>query len=279
VGAPRFVVASAVALAAFLAALAFPARADTDDNASLFASATAALHEGRAGDAIAQFEALADRGLVDAVASYDRGLAYADRVRIGAEIPGDLGRSAQGFEEARELSHDSALIDDATKALTVVRGEVARRRLRAGQSVEMVDAGRTFGRAIASLLREEVWIALSIAASLILALGLFARWIAPQHRARVAGGVSAAVAAPVLALAIAMTLAARHDRLTLREAVVVTASARPIDERGVSIPGGNALPEGARVEIVDQRNGATRVRFGSSDAWLASSAIRELARR
>ena len=44
--------------------------------------------------------------VVDAAASYDRGLAYAMRVRIGAEVPGDLGRAAQGFEEARELSRE-----------------------------------------------------------------------------------------------------------------------------------------------------------------------------
>lgn len=253
------------------------AQADADIP-TLFASATAALRDGRAGDAIADLESLADRGLVDAAASYDRGLAYATRVRIGAELPGDLGRAAQAFEEARELSHDPALIEDASRALTVVRGEVARRRLRAGQSVEMVDAGRTFGRAVASLLREEVWSALCVVASVLLALGLFARWIAPQTRVRVAGGVSAAVFAPVLALAIAMTLAARHDRLTLREGVIVTAAARPIDERGVSIPGATVLPEGARVEIVDMRSGETRVRFGAGDTWLASGAVRELAR-
>ncbi len=77
-----------------------------DGAAALFESATKALHEGRAGDAIGAFETLADEGVVDAVASYDRGLAYAMRVRIGAEVPGDLGRAAQGFEEARDLSRD-----------------------------------------------------------------------------------------------------------------------------------------------------------------------------
>ncbi|HLK40796.1 MAG TPA: hypothetical protein VKU41_28780, partial [Polyangiaceae bacterium] len=40
-----------------------PARAE-DDAAALFASATSALHDGRAGDAIVALEALADRGVV-----------------------------------------------------------------------------------------------------------------------------------------------------------------------------------------------------------------------
>jgi hypothetical protein len=278
VGAARIAGVCALAAATALGVLESRAWAQADDNGALFASATTALRDGRPGDAIAEFEALADRGLLDPVASYDRGLAYADRVRVGAEVPGDLGRAAQAFEEARELSRDPELIDDATKALTVVRGEIARRRLRAGQPVEMVDAGRTFGRAVASLLREDVWTALCALASIALAVGLFARWIAPQARARVAGGVTAAIATPVLALAITMTLAARHDRLTLREGVIVTAAARPIDERGVSVPGGTPLPEGARVEILDQRSGATRVRFGTGDAWLASNGVREIAR-
>jgi hypothetical protein len=278
-GAGRIARTCALAAAAALGVLEPCAWAQTDaDNGALFASATTALHEGRPGDAIAELEALADRGLLDPVASYDRGLAYADRVRVGAEVPGDLGRAAQAFEEARELSRDPKLVDDATKALTVVRGEIARRRLRAGQPVEMVDAGRSFGRAIASLLREDVWTALCAVASIALALGLLVRWIAPPARARVAGGLAAAVATPVLAVAIAMTLAARHDRLTLREGVIVTPTARPIDERGVSIPGGTSLPEGARVEIIDQRSGATRVRFGGGDVWLAATGVREIAR-
>jgi hypothetical protein len=264
-----------------LASSEAPAYADATpdaDGSETFTGAVRALHEGRAGDAVAAFESLADRGLVDPVVSYDRGLAYASRVRIGAELPGDLGRAAQAFEEARSLSRDPRLADDAARALTVVRGEIARRRLRAGQSVEMVDAGRTLGRALAALLSEDIWTALCAMASVFLAAGLFARWRAKEHRVRVAGGISAAVASPALALALAMTLAARHDRLNLREAVVVTSSARPIDERGMTLPGRQPLPEGARVELVDARGGSVRVRFGSGDVWVAQNAVREIAR-
>jgi len=248
-----------------------------DDPGTLFAQATQALKEGRAGDAIASFEALADRGVVDAVASYDRGLAYATRVRIGAEVPGDLGRAAHGFEEARDLSRDVRLTDDATHALTVVRSEVARRRTRAGQPVE-VDPGRSLARTVSSLLAEDTWAVLAAASSALLALGLFVRWLAGAPRWRVACGVVAGVAAPVLAVSIAMTLAARHDRLVLREAVVVTSSARPSDERGIALAGATPLPEGARVEIVEARGPWTRVRFGSIDVSVAAGALRDLAR-
>jgi hypothetical protein len=252
------------------------ARAD-EEPAALFAQATQALREGRAGDAIASFESLADRGVVDPVASYDRGLAYATRVRIGAEVPGDLGRAAHGFEEARDLARDPGLGDDASRALVVVRSEVARRRMRAGQPVE-VDPGRSLGRTVAGLLAEDTWAGLAVAASALLALSLFARWLAAVPRVRVACAVAAAVAAPVLAISVAMTLAARHDRVGLREAVVVTAAARPTDERGIAVSGGTPLPEGARVEIIEARGASSRVRFGTIEALVPASAVRDLAR-
>jgi hypothetical protein len=259
------------------AAFAMPATALDNDSPALFASGARALHDGRAGDAVDAFEALADRGVVDATASYDRGLAYATRVRIGSDLPGDLGRAAQGFEEARALSRDPRLIDDASRALTAVRSEVARRRLRAGEPAD-VDSGRTLARALAAVVPEDTWGALCAIASLVLSGGLFARWMAKATRLRVAGGIGAGVAAPTLALAIAMTLASRHDRLELREAVVVSPSARPTDERGLSIPGATSLPEGALVEVIDERGETTRVRFGATDEWIASSALRPLAK-
>ncbi len=259
-------------------ALAFSTRAGADDDtAAILAAGVAALHQGRPGDAIAQLEALADRGLVDPVASYDRGLAYAGRVRIGAEVPGDLGRAAHGFEEARELSRDPRLVDDATRALLVVRSEVARRRTRAGESVE-VDAGRSLARAVASLMSDDAWAVCAAVLSAALTAGLLVRWLSRMARARAVGGVAAGVSAPLLAIAVAMTLASRHDRENLREAVVVSADARPTNERGIMLPGGMRLPEGARVEIVESRGASTRVRFGATDAWVSSAALRELAR-
>ncbi|MGD0675716.1 MAG: hypothetical protein ABSC94_09880 [Polyangiaceae bacterium] len=264
-------------LAIVISAAADDSEAPSDPGA-LFASGITASHRGRPTEAIASFEALADRGIVDAVASYDRGLAYASRVRIGAELPGDLGRAAHGFEEARELSRDPRLVEDATRALAIVRGEVARRRLRAGQSIE-VDPGRSIARSLARLLSEGAWTLLCAAASLALSASLFVRWLARPGPLRVGAGVTAGVSLPVLALAVAMTLAVRHDRLSLREAVIVTADARTIDPRGMAIAGAASLPEGARVEIVDDRGATIRVRFGTTDAWVSSAALRELARR
>jgi hypothetical protein len=266
-------------LLAVLVALALQstAHATSDDEAGLFASGAAALGDGRVADAIASFEGLADRGVVDPAVSFDRGLAYAMRVRIGAEVPGDLGRAAHGFEEARDLSHDARLVEDASKALALVRSEVARRRVRAGEPVE-VDPGRSLSRTVAGLLGEDTWAAIAAIASATFAVGLFIRWLAHARRARISGGVASGVAVPLLAIAIAMTLAARHDRTRLREAVVVAANSRPSDARGITLPGATPLPEGARVEVVDSRGSWDHIRFGSIEAWLASSALRELAR-
>jgi hypothetical protein len=260
-----------------LVVLVTDARADDPESAALFGAATLALKEGRAGDAVASFEALADRGVVDAAASYDRGLAYALRVRIGAESPGDLGRAAHCFEEAHDLARDAKLADDAARALVVVRSEIARRRTQAGLQVE-VDPGRSLSRTLAGLLAEDTWAWTAVSASALLAIGLFVRWATREGRSRVTGGIVAGVAAPVLALSAAMTLAARHDRLDLREAIVVTSSARPVDERGLTVAGAAALPEGARVEVVESQGPLTRVRFGTREVWTSASALRDLAR-
>jgi hypothetical protein len=273
----RFPIVLLILFLVLVASVSTAADAD-DDTGALFASATKALHEGRASDAIGSLESLADRGVVDPVASYDRGLAYAMRVRIGAEVAGDLGRAAHGFEEARDLSDDPKLSDDASRALGIVRGEIARRRMRAGDPAE-VDPGRSLSRTLAGLLPEQAWSAIAVALSAALAAGLFAQWLAHNARLRIAAGVVASVAGPALLVAVGMTLAARHDRLTVREAVVVTRGARPSDLSGLTLPGSTPLPEGARVEVVDARGPSTRVRFRAVDAWVSSSALRELARK
>jgi hypothetical protein len=265
-------------IAAFFGTIGATNVACADDAAAaLFASGAAAVRDGRPADAIASLEALADLGVVDAAASYDRGLAYATRVRIGAEVPGDLGRAVHGFEEALELSHDRQLSEDASRALAVVRSEVARRRARAGEPVE-VDPGRSLSTTLVRLLGEDVWSAIAVASSVALAAGLFARWLGKVRRARISGGVTAGVAGPLLAVAAAMTLAARHDRIHVREAVVVAANARPMNERGMPLPAGTPLPEGARVEIVYEGGGFSRVRFGTIEARIASSALRPIER-
>jgi hypothetical protein len=281
----RRAIAVAVALAALLRA--GPGRAEggapasqppLDETAAIFAAGLQALGDSRPGDAIADFEALGDRGVVDPVVSFDRGLAYAERVRGRSTVPGDLGRAALGFEEARGLTFDPTLSRDATKALGAIRAEVARRRALAGEPVD-VDPGVSLGRAIVSLASEDAWGILTAAAAFALTAALFLRWLSVARRVRIAGAIAIAVAGPSLAGGALLVLSARDQRLHLREGVIVSESARLSDEHHITLPGAAPLPEAARVTIEAAEGGWARVRFGAQRGFVPSPSVRPLARR
>ena len=261
-------------VAVFLAAI--PARAASPDE-ELFFAGVQALAEGRPGDAIADFEALADQGVVDPAASFDRGLAYANRIRVGAEQPGDLGRAALGFAEARDLTSDKVLASDATRSLATIRAEVARRRVHAGDPA-LLDQGTPLGRTLVELLPENAWAVLAAVASVALGVGLFARGAASDRRRRVGATLMCAIAAPLLLVGAAFAFAARSDRLHLVEGIVVSPSARPVDEKGIAIPGATAIPEAARVAIFGDRPGWVHVHWGNLIAWIPSQTVRPIAR-
>jgi hypothetical protein len=254
-----------------------PSPAGQDEAAQIFAAGLHALDDGRPGDAIADFEALADRGVVDPVVSFDRGLAYAERVRGRSALPGDLGRAALGFEEARSLTGDPALARDATKALAAVRAEVARRRALAGEPVD-VDPGVSLGRAIVALANEDTWTAIAAVSALMLTAALFVRWLSTARRVRIGAAITMAIAGPLLLGTALLTLGARDERLHLREGVIVSESARLSDERHITVPGAAPLPEGARVTIEEAAGGWAKVRFGAQRGFVPSPAVRPLAR-
>lgn len=270
----------APAPAAAPAAAPSPAPTTTDDAdpAALFRAATDALAGDRPADAIARFEALGDRGVVDPVVSYDRGLAYAARVRAGAEQPGDLGRAAHGFEEARELSSDPTLAADATVALTAVRAEVARRRSRGGDPIEL-ESGVSLGRSIVRLLPENAWAVLAALASLALSVGIVLRARAEVRRAKVAGSTTMAVAGSVLVVTSLILHSARDARLHAREAVVIAPSTRLLDDKRVAVVGAAPLPEGARVELQGEDSEFAKIAYGRAQGWVATSAILPMAKR
>jgi hypothetical protein len=276
VKAPGYRLARLLALA--IALLCPTPAGATEDTDGLFTSGATALAEGRPGDAVADLEALADRGVVDPAASFDRGLAYANRIRVGAEQPGDLGRAAHGFAEAHDLATDPKLVKDAAGALTILRTEVARRRARAGDPIEL-DQGVPLGRAIVELLPENAWAIMAAASSVLLGLGLFVRGVVSARRQRIAATLVCAVSAPLLLAGAVLTLGARSERLHLVEGIVVAASARPSDDKGIALPGAAPLPEAARVQIVGDRPGWVRVERGSLVAWLPSQTVRPLTRR
>ncbi len=269
----RFAITAFALLAIFSGAPAF-AQDDPSPDA-LAHDAVEALRAGHPADAIANFEALADRGVVDANMSFDRGLAYAQRVRVGGEQPGDLGLAAHGFEEARSLTGDSALKDDSTKALSIIRAEVGRRRARAGSPVDL-EQTPLLRDAIVGIVSEDTWCALALVASVILASALFLRWLAQSRRAQVAASVTLAIAAPLLLASSVCAVAARNSRLHRVDGVVISASARPSDARGIAIPSAELLPEGARVRIMGANAGWSEVRWGALDTWIPGNTVRPL---
>lgn len=255
-----------------------PATVEQQDPSAIFRAATDALAGDRPADAIAKLESLGDHGVVDPVVSYDRGLAYALRVRAGAEQPGDLGRAVHGFEEARELSNDRALASDATRALVAVRAEIARRRARAGDPVEL-QYGVSLGRSIVGLLPENTWAVLAMACSLVLAAALVARTRVRAPRAKVAATTTCGVSGALLAIAALLAWAARDARLHLREGIVVAPAARLLDERHLAKDAVSPLPEGARVRILDEDGGYSHVTVGAEDGYVASSAVLPITKR
>jgi hypothetical protein len=276
----RFAIAFFLAIGAWSIFSTAPAFAQDSPSDSLAPDALAhdaveALHVGHPADAIANFEALADRGIVDANMSFDRGLAYAQRVRVGGEQPGDLGLAAHGFEEARTLSSDAALKDQSTKALGVIRAEVGRRRARAGSPVDL-EQTPLLRDAIVGVVSEDTWCGLALFASVILGGALFLRWLTQSRRAEVSAGVAIAIAAPLLLGSAVCAVAARNARLHRIEGVVISASARPSDARGIAIPSAELLPEGARVRIMGSNAGWSEVRWGALDTWIPGNAVRAL---
>jgi hypothetical protein len=255
-----------------------PSEEATMDPATLFKTATDALNAERPTEAIGKLEALADRGVVDAVVSYNRGLAYAARVRAGGEQVGDLGRAAHGFEEAKELTRDPQLTADATSALATVRSEVARRRSRSGDPVE-IEHGFSLGRAIVDLLPENVWAVFAGMMAIILSFAIIIRRKVDLPRAKVAATTAASIAGAFLFITSILSWAARDARLHLREGIVVQPNARLLDTKHLAIEGVTPLPEGVRARIVDESAGFSKITVGGAEGFLPSSSVLPLTKR
>ncbi len=243
-----------------------------DETSDLFARGNDALAEGKPNDAIAAFEALADRGVVDASLSFNRGLSYAARVRINAGKPGDVGRAVHGFEEARSLSRDIALVRAAESALLLLRGEVARKQVGRGASVE-VDRPLPLSRTLSSALSERTWNLICIFSSIIFAGALLVR-SHMNERGRFAATILAVLLVPLWGYGFLMSQIASRNHDTRKEAVVVVENLRLAGEQGVPLAGGDSLPEGARLEVLSTRDGWSSIEWGRSKGYVPVGAIR-----
>lgn len=276
----RFAAAVPVVLALALALALVAGVARADEPTDGLGRAEAELAAGKPTEAIAELESLADLGHIDATLSFDRGLAYALRVRSGAGIEGDLGRAIHGFVEARELSANERTRAEATTAITALRSEVAKRRSRAGEPAN-IEEGVSLGRNVTRLLPESGWYFAAIGFSLAFTLALFLRRRAEARggEGRQLGVVLGLAALPACLLMTGLGLSARAERRELREGIVVQAGVRPFDARHIARSGAASLPEGGRVRLFESEGGYVRFQRGDLEGFLPSSAVAPLARR
>lgn len=250
------------------------------DAARDFAAANQALKRGAYSEAIDTLELLADQGFVHPDASFNRAVAYVERARSSAALPGDLGRAAAALCEVLILRPDD---DTAETGLARVRAEISRRHAREGTAPVM--ARPSLARAATSLFDENVWAVIAVTGSLLLALGLALRRFVKRTSAELAGAVGMGLGVLLLGSGAGLTAGARHFRLTSSPAVVVVEEARLLDESGKPLPqrGGAAdsvtLPEGASVYVLERRPTLERVEWGGTIGWLTPSQIEILATR
>jgi len=269
-------VAVAGLLALFLCA---PCSAAADTNSErTFGEAVTALERGAYQEAIDLLELLGDRGFVHPDAAYNRAVAYGLRARSPDARPGDLGRVAAALSEVLVLRPGDAA---AENALARVRQEIARRGARAGTTPPLL-ARPSLARAVAELVSENVWAALSASGSGLLTAGLAARLFVVKllkqglrERARLLASSLAAIGLVVLFTTGSLTLLARQHRLTSRPAVVVATDARLRVETGATIArGSDVIPEGALVYVLSNDGERVRVEWGTAKGWVRASQVR-----
>lgn len=255
--------------AVLTALLSASLRAEAATPVTLFQRAAAALDKGEFQAAIDAFEALADSGFVHPDASFDRGLAYLMRVRAKAELPGDLGRAAAGFQEALLLRPGDV---EADATLDAVRAEVARRRQHRAR--DAVDVRPTLDRVVVRLTTEQGWGLFAMLASVLLATGLLLRR-REARMAHVAGSVLAPAATVALLVFVPLTWAARQLDRTTRAGVVVAPELYLTTASGGALKA-DPIAEAASVEVSEQRGGLLKVRYGATEGWAPIASVRVL---
>lgn len=230
-----------------------------------------ALRAGKADEAVARFEALANAGTVDANASFDRGLAYAARL-VREPKTGDFGQAIAAFEEAAALDARGSLRDRAEHAADAVRGELAKKRHREGAKAAFEPAPSLTDRSV-ELLPEVVWFALALLLCLAAALG--ARL--PRERGTVRWLLQLGIVLALPCLAAASTLKSRKEHEV--RAVVIVESARLLDEETHRpLADHEPLVEGALLRVEPTTGSELRVHAAGVHGVVPRTSLRLLAR-
>ncbi len=247
----------------------------------------ASLDRGAFSEAIAQLELWSDQGVVHPDLSFDRGVAYLGRGESPARRRADLGQAAAAFEEAARLDPSD---DEAVHILERIRAEIVEHRDK--RANDGVVARPRLSRALLDLVGENVWAGLGALGALGLSLGLALRLGASGQRARLAGGIAAAVSLLLAGLGASMAFVGQRLRASTSPAVVIVEQARLHDgegraiaaARGASTSGASTLaevadrvPEGTLVHISGSRGSLVQIEWGDGHAWLDAREVRRLA--
>jgi hypothetical protein len=257
---------------AVAALVSTPSRArGADDREARFEKAAAALEKNDTAAALLELEALADRGVLHPDVAYSRGLAYAMRARSEAAEPGDLGRAAQGFEEALRMRPGDR---DAERALDLVHAEVARRRARMDKNDTIVRP--SLDRVLVTTLSPVTWTILAVVASLLLGFGLLARK-REARVVRIAGRLLVPVSILALAGLVPAAALSRSLSETRREGVVVVPEIGMRDDDGQPTQAPD-IPEATLLEVGERKDDVLLVRWGSYEGWVPAESVRVIAR-
>jgi tetratricopeptide (TPR) repeat protein len=230
-----------------------------------------ALEQGRYGDAVRLFEALADEGKTDAALSYNRGLAYAGKLSLVQTESGDFGQAIAAFEEARALSDSSALRDSATEMMKRLVERQSRLNASATKTQHASTSAelQTRERASDHLLRLDdaalsAVFLLSVISLVVLALwSRFATAVRPRLRSACFG-----IAMVSGALTLAVLLYVKFDASLGERAIAL----RAISKGGVSVL------EGERIRIRANLGTQSRIVVDSEEITVDANTVRALAK-
>lgn len=232
------------------------------------------LIDGRTTDAITTLELVADQGQRGPELSFNRGLAYLQRVGTASEQPGDLGQAAAAFAETLSQRPDDA---EAQRGFEECQLAVARRNSKgkAGQGAQVSSPLGLLERALLSL-NPAILFWLAAASSGLLCLGLLIR-LRQSELLR----LSATVAAGIGLLVLVPSAFAFHARNLFFSdavgAVIVVQEAHLVDEAGKKLPGRSALAESTLVYLRRSDRGLARL-VGVSNEYLSLGQVRVVSR-
>ena len=201
------------------------------------------VSEQRYGEAIREAEAAADRGIIDADLSFNRGLSYLRRAETSAAEPGDLAQAAAGFAEALQLQPGDP---EAERGLEQARLQIAQDRSQTTTTPDSSNLGIL--ERVLEALPPFVLAIIAGFGSLILTIGL---WLfgSPVAARKVPGGICSLLGALLLIPSLLLA-GLRHvvfDEVQM--AVVVADGAEVVDAGGKRLPGRLSYRKGTLLHL------------------------------